>query len=435
MANCVIIADDLTGANATGALLQKINYTAYTVMNTERLELNKLDDCDCILYPTDSRAINKEVAYNRVFNVSKLLQSKDIKIFSKRIDSTLRGNLGSETDAFLDSFENEKRMAFVAPCFPDSGRVVCGGYMLVNGIPLHKTAAAIDPKTPVYTSNVEEVYRQQSKYKVASLYLNDLQLGKEHILKKIHEFYDNDVRILIFDCITQEDLDLIADSVIESKVRGIMVDPGPFTMTVVRKSIVPKATKSANKILAVVGSVNPVTKEQVENFLLSQDAYHVFVETEKFLKGEDSRKAEIDRVVNNILENCDKYESCSAIGDGIRPEKRIKFSKYYTDDMPTSDELCKVINQSFAEITKRLIDAQKGFAGIYSSGGDVTVAICQCFKASGIKLLGEVLPLAAYGEILGGEYQGIKIVTKGGMVGKPDAMRECIKYLKEKMYI
>ena len=58
MADCVIIADDLTGANATGALLQKINYTAYTVMNMERLQLTNESGCDCILYPTDSRGIS-----------------------------------------------------------------------------------------------------------------------------------------------------------------------------------------------------------------------------------------------------------------------------------------------------------------------------------------------------------------------------------------
>ena len=33
MPQCVVIADDLTGANATGVLLKKMNYKAYTVMN------------------------------------------------------------------------------------------------------------------------------------------------------------------------------------------------------------------------------------------------------------------------------------------------------------------------------------------------------------------------------------------------------------------
>lgn len=434
MADCVIIADDLTGANATGALLQKINYTAYTVMNTERLELNNQEDCDCILYPTDSRGVSKELAYNRVYNVSKLLQRDGIKIYSKRIDSTLRGNLGSETDAFLDSFEDE-RIAIVAPCFPDSGRIVCGGYMLVNGVPLHKTSAAIDPKTPVTTSKVEAIYSVQSKYPVASLDMEDLRKGQEHISSAVLKLKEEGIRTIIFDCVSQEDLDLIADAVIQSKVSCIVVDPGPFTMTIVRKSIVPRTTASVSKILAVVGSVNPVTSAQAEDFLLSQNIYNVFAQTENFLKGEESRTQEIDRIVQDILKHCSDYEVCSVIGDGIYPENRIDFCKYTKQTGKDSDDLCKIINNSLAEITRKLVDFYQSFKGIYSSGGDVTVAICQNFQASGIRLLGEVLPLAAYGEILGGAYDGIKVVTKGGMVGESSAMRECISYLKEKLFM
>ena len=89
MPQCVVIADDLTGANATGVLLKKMNYKAYTVMNTERIELSTLADCDCVLYPTDSRGVAPEIAYNRVYNVCELLKSDEVKVYSKRIDSTL----------------------------------------------------------------------------------------------------------------------------------------------------------------------------------------------------------------------------------------------------------------------------------------------------------------------------------------------------------
>ncbi|CBK75828.1 Uncharacterized protein conserved in bacteria [Butyrivibrio fibrisolvens 16/4] len=434
MADCVIIADDLTGANATGALLQKINYTAYTVMNAERLELSNQQDCDCIIYPTDSRGVSAEMAYNRVYNVSKLLQSEDIKIYSKRIDSTLRGNLGSETDAFLDSFENEKRIAMVAPCFPESGRIVLGGYMLVNGVPLHKTAAAIDPKTPVNTSKVLDVYKSQSKYPIATVDMEDLMLGQEHLVKML-SFQQEGIRTILFDCVSQEDLDEIADAVIKSRIKCIVVDPGPFTMTMARKCITPHSDVATAKILAVVGSVNPVTKTQVENLLLSQNVHNIFVSTENFLKGEESRKAEINRIVNEVFDGCQDSEITSVVGNGIYPENRIDFSKYTNKTGLDSDELCKIINKSFAEITQAVIDAKPEFKGIYSSGGDITVAICQRFQASGIRLLGEVLPLAAYGSILGGNYDGLKVVTKGGMVGESDAMRECVTYLKEKLYI
>ena len=99
MPQCVVIADDLTGANATGVLLKKMNYKAFTVMNSERIELSTLNSCDCVLYPTDSRGVAPEIAYNRVYNVCELLKNDDVKVYCNRIDSTLRGNVGAETDA------------------------------------------------------------------------------------------------------------------------------------------------------------------------------------------------------------------------------------------------------------------------------------------------------------------------------------------------
>jgi len=93
MAKCIVIADDLTGANATGVLLKKMDYNTYTMMNAERLELSLSDSCDCLMYPTDSRGIDKELAYNRVYNAAKLLFNSEVKVWAKRIDSTKPGTI------------------------------------------------------------------------------------------------------------------------------------------------------------------------------------------------------------------------------------------------------------------------------------------------------------------------------------------------------
>lgn len=178
MSKCLIIADDLTGANATGVLLQKINYPSFTVIDADHFEREIEEKCDCIICPTDSRAIDKEVAYERVFLAAKMLASKDTLIYAKRIDSTLRGNLGSEIDALLDALGGDYT-AITVPAFPQSGRIVCGGYMLVNGVPLHKTEAAIDPKTPVFGSSVYDLLSVQSKYDIRICTINDLMKGKK----------------------------------------------------------------------------------------------------------------------------------------------------------------------------------------------------------------------------------------------------------------
>ena len=434
MPQCVVIADDLTGGNATGVLLKKMNYTAYTILNAQILESNMLSDCDCVIYPTDSRGISPEDAYARVYQVCDQLKGDDVKVYANRIDSTLRGNLGSETDAMLDCL-GEDYVAIVAPCFPASGRVVIGGYMLVNGLPLHKTDIAIDPKTPVKKSEVEVLFAEQSKYKTASILMKDLMHGKHYLADLMNQHVANGCRILVVDCVTQEDLDLIADAVITSKLKVVAVDPGVFTATLSRKLIVPLEKKQKNRILAVVGSVHPSAKVQMEELWLSQRIHNVFVQTKALLQDEKSREMEIDRVVTEILAECKLNVVSTVTGDGIYPENRIDFQPYMEQYQCSMDDVTEMINSAFAEITYRIFQAEPEFKGLYTSGGDVTVAVCRRFQTAGLSLMDEVLPLAAYGQFFKGEFEGIHFVTKGGSQGNSDAINRCITYLKEKLYI
>ena len=435
MPQCVVIADDLTGANATGVLLKKMNYKAFTVMNSERIELSTLSSCDCVLYPTDSRGVAPEIAYNRVYNVCQLLKNDDVKVYCNRIDSTLRGNLGPETDAMLDSL-GEDYIAVAASCFPSSGRIICGGYMLVDGVPLHKTNIALDPKTPVKISEVAKIFEEQSKYQVSSILMKDLMYGKEYLADLMKKCVDSGSRILVLDCISQEDLDLIADAVILSGMKIIAVDPGVFTATLSRKLIKPSEQQKASaKILAVVGSVNSNTKDQMEELWLSQKTLKVMVKTREFLEGPEAREAEINRVVEAVLADCDKYTVSTVAGDGLYPENRIDFSVYMDRYNCSLDDATGMINSAFAEITYRIFKEQPDFKGMYTSGGDITVAVCGKFGTAGLELMDEVLPLAAYGKILKGEFDGVHIITKGGSQGKKDAINQCITYLKQKLFV
>ena len=438
MVQCAVIADDLTGGNATGVLLAKMGYKAYTILNAQGVSLNTVRDCDCLIYPTDSRAINPDEAYCRVKNIAESLSyyKSNIKIWSKRIDSTLRGNIGSETDAMLDAVSKmtgDNFIAISAPCFPSSGRTLVGGYLLVDGLPLHRTNIAIDPKTPVKSSDMVKLFR--SKYKVASIELNDLMNGKHYLAGKINFLSDEGNKIIVIDCVTQEDLDLIADAAITSKKNFIAVDPGAFTATLARKLIAPHEKKERRKILAVVGSVNPNTKSQMEELWLAQHPIaNIFVETSQLLKSDSARNSEISRVTSEALEKSSLNTIITVTGDGIYPEKRIDFSKFFTEGK-SIEEITSMINNSLAEIALRILKSEPLFKGIYASGGDVTQALCEKFGASGLDLKDEVLPLAAYGLFSGGEFEGLHVVTKGGSQGNSDAINLCVNYLKSKLFI
>lgn len=435
MAQCVVVADDLTGGNATGVLLARMGYRAHTVLNGAGLEPAALKDCDCVIYPTDSRAASPEEAASRVKRATELLMGEDVKLYSKRIDSTLRGNLGSETDAVLDCL-GEDFIAVSAPCFPSSGRTLVGGYLLVDGLPLHKTNIAIDPKTPVKTSDMAKLFREQSKYEVASISLSGLMNGKHRLADEINALADAGRRVIVIDCVTDDDLNLIADAVITSHRKVLAVDPGAFTATLARKLVTPYERKERRKILAVVGSVNPNTTAQMEELWLAQHPIaNVFVETRRLLESEGEREAEIARAVAEALDKAPLNTVVTVTGDGLYPENRIDFAPYMERDHCSLDEATGRINDSMAEAAWRVLKGEPLFRGLYVSGGDVTQAVCRKFGASGLELQDEVLPLAAYGLLRGGAFDGLHIVTKGGSQGGSNAINLCVNYLKGKLFI
>ena len=103
MHKCVVIADDLTGGNATGVMISGYGYDTYAVINRDDIDLNNMPECDCIIYPTNSRSVDSKTAYDAVFSATEFFKNDEVVVYSKRIDTTLRGNLGSETDAMLDA--------------------------------------------------------------------------------------------------------------------------------------------------------------------------------------------------------------------------------------------------------------------------------------------------------------------------------------------
>ena len=78
----MVIADDLTGANAASVLLRKSNFSAYTVLNSEGLSYKFAVWKQLHNIPDRKPCGGKSVAYNRVHNVAMLLKSDDVLVYS-----------------------------------------------------------------------------------------------------------------------------------------------------------------------------------------------------------------------------------------------------------------------------------------------------------------------------------------------------------------
>ena len=422
MQKYIVIADDLTGSNATCSLFKKIGLRAASILKLQG-DINY--DVDVISYSTASRGLDKEEAYKKVSEAIKILKNKDVLVYNKRIDSTLRGNIGTEINAMLDNLEDD-RIAVVIPSYPDSGRIVVNKTMLVNGVLLENSDAGKDPKTPIKTSCVESLIQKGIKYSSTYFTLSDIEQPIEEIVKKIQEAIKKS-RVLIFDAVNNEDIIKISKAIIHSDINIITVDPGPFTLYYSKE--LQKKNHLEKKILMVIGSVTATTKKQIEYILQEEDIFLVKMKVEDFFEKETCLK-EIERVISFIKKGIVSYDLFLVTTSPIGDEKKADLQKLAENLNTTVEEISKIIANTLTEtIVKILIETQK-FEGIYSSGGDITIALLEKLKAIGVEIREEVIPLAAYGRLIGGDFPNLKLVSKGGMVGDEKTIKLCLHKIK-----
>ena len=422
MQKYIVIADDLTGSNATCSLFKKIGLRAASIL---KLQGDKNYDVDVISYSTASRGLDKEEAYNKVSEAIKILKNKDVLVYNKRIDSTLRGNIGTEINAMLDNLEDD-RIAVVVPAYPDSGRIVVNKTMLVNGVLLENSDAGKDPKTPIKTSCVESLVQKDIKYSSTYFTLSDIAQPIEEIAKKIQEAIKKS-RVLIFDAVNNEDIIKISKAIIHSNINIVTVDPGPFTLYYSKE--LQKKNHLEKKILMVIGSVTATTKKQIEYILQEEDIFLVKMKVEDFFEKETCLK-EIERVISFVKKGIVSYDLFLVTTSPIGDEKKADLQKLAENLNTTVEEISKIIANTLTETVVKILKETEKFEGVYSSGGDITIALLEKLKAIGVEIREEVIPLAAYGRIIGGDFPNLKLVSKGGMVGDEKTIKLCLHKIK-----
>ena len=130
---CLLIADDLTGGADTGAQFAERGLSTLLIPLKEghTIDFSQYRERDVLVINTDSRGLTPDEAGSLV---SSLLRNYDKGLFPliyKKIDSTLRGNIGYETDAILR--ETNISMGFMTPSFPEQERTVVNGILMVRG--------------------------------------------------------------------------------------------------------------------------------------------------------------------------------------------------------------------------------------------------------------------------------------------------------------
>ena len=435
------VADDLTGATTTGVLLARSKARTAVFFNEEVAEKAEgLDALDAILISSNSRALPANEAYTKVKLATMALKRMGVKYFTKRIDTTLRGGVGVEIDAMLDTL-GDAAIAVVVPAMPQSRRILVGGYSVIDGIALINTPVAQDVRTPVKENYVPKLLATQTKRKVGLVTLDKVLAGVDVVKDSLVKTREEGCEVIVVDGITLEDVETIAKACVELKWNVAAVDPGPFTAKLafqreliqVEEANIPNGPieEAGKTVLICAGSATTVTKKQME--VLTQDPRHarISVEPLPLINGGDEAMDEVFKAVTRAAELLASDTAPRAIlfetalhGELLILEDEDK-KRHYANGM-SADRINAGLGIIIAQVLERV--GKDKIAGIYTTGGDTMVNVCYQLGAGCIEVVDYVIPQADVGRLVGG-YDGLPIVGKGGLTGNDNTACDIVERL------
>ncbi|ADU31417.1 four-carbon acid sugar kinase family protein [Evansella cellulosilytica] len=422
-----VIADDLTGANGTGVRLTQFGFSSATIVKDAQIPTR--EHFEALILDTDSRYCERTIAKQRVEEKMELLANWEATLYSKRIDSTLRGNIGVELDTMLDK-HGKDTVAIVVPAFPDSRRIVKEDILYVNNIPLHKTGVAQDPLHPITQSHVSTLLSQQTVNSVASIPLYD---NVDQLKQGLVRLFYQGKKVITCDAVSNNDITRIAKAMaLIHEFNIISVDPGPLTAQYAYETRNLQSEK--HQLLVTIGSSTKTSSEQLSYLLNKTDAHPIYVDPNNLVGSKIAWKREVNTAILQA-ESLQEHSLILVTTHG-QDHEVLDLASIAKEQKVSVTTLAKQITDALAHISYSLLCNENfSFKGVFTSGGDVTASLCSISSASGIELIDEVLPLAAYGRLIEGTFNKMPIVTKGGLVGDETALLQCIHFLKKKTMI
>jgi D-threonate/D-erythronate kinase len=140
------LADDLTGALETGALMVAEGVTCAVAVS---------GPFDATASSAVLNVATRHVSAEEATRIVRAAVSRRPPYVFLKTDSTLRGRIAESLAALRAEFP-ERALVYV-PAYPALGRTVRGGVLYVDGVPLAGTAFARDPLNPVRESSIRAV--------------------------------------------------------------------------------------------------------------------------------------------------------------------------------------------------------------------------------------------------------------------------------------
>lgn len=401
----LIVADDFTGSNDTGVQLKRRGIDTSVVFTNDLVNT----DSSSMVIDTESRGMVERDAYNKIKGILKDVDFSQFKYIVKKVDSTLRGNVAEEIKAVDEAYNSD--LVIFAPALPDLNRTTVGGIHMLKNIPITGTEMAKDPIKPVKEDNITKILEKVYSEKVT------------HISLEKVEAQDIDLsngRVFTFDAVTNQDMKNIIKTGINTGKRVLWVGTAAMADNLL------EVQRGVPPVLAIVASLSKTTREQVRY-------------------AEDNGISLVRIPVYEVIEkkvdpNLYVYEAVRLLKEGkdtmILSSASYDYEEYIKTDqtgekLGMSKEDVSVFTQYLiGNISERILEEVE-ISGTFLTGGDTAIGFFNKVGSLGSSILSEIAVGVPMMRLVGGPFEGLKVITKAGAFGQKDVIIYAARKLKE----
>jgi D-threonate/D-erythronate kinase len=385
-----LIADDFSGAMDSGVQFARWGFAT-------RLVLQGSEDWPVIVLNTNSRELAADEAAERCRLAARSVPGR--RLF-KKIDSTLRGQVGAEIAALRD--ESGCVKAVVCPAAPLQGRIVRAGQIYVHGTLLQHSALRNDPGFPACTSNVLELLGRPTTHLSSAVVRRSPADLAEAILSASEA-------IVSLDGETPADLANIYQASIGQNFLlcgafGLASAAAAYAApTEPPAAILPPNLRGyAQRVLLISGSAHPATHAQLQRL-----AQHPGVS------------------IHPLEIGLSQGEQAALLARLTWDDQRHILGFCPARDQPSSDPAWKQFSQLAGKIGSLALQRLRPDL-LVIIGGETARYVCAACDVRAVDLLGEAAPGIPYGRLVGGAAPGLSLLTKSGGFGAADCLEKIL---------
>lgn len=252
MVRLLILADDFTGALDTGVQFSARGIDTCVLTRPDaRLSIADFD-CQVLVLVTQTRHVSPDSAYETVERLTRWACEQGVAHVYKKTDSALRGNVGAELAAVLRG--SGARVLPFLPALPSHRRVTVGGVHYVDGVPVSESPFGRDPFTPVTESNIARLLGTQTDIPITN--------GRKDALPGTDGIW-------VLDAETDGDLIEAGRRLAERGLLRVSAGCAGFAACLpelldLKPGPVAQMPEKSGGLLVLCGSVNPITRRQLD---------------------------------------------------------------------------------------------------------------------------------------------------------------------------